>query len=394
MKRKMISIFLVCLLVLSGCGKEEATQEQDIVISNEEEGARYEKTELPLPDSLMLENVDGSDYIGNDFDGFVSDLQGRPALYYLTFTIESEEYLATITRWMLTEDGNDWIEEDLCENSLSEFLNQKHEQVEWKRFTIDQFRRGDDGSLYAIFTYMIKETIEENEEKTEMETQKYSVLQIDEENDRVFEIPLADFIYSAEERYRMDDDMPEGLDFTDYHIFEDGNLLFIYMESGGEYGKIIDGETGQTLTELGNIVNGRKSFTFGESEIIFFSNDIMQFQVLSTPELEEDNTFGAELGEDVLGKEWHYYMNPDTWELYLCNETGVYSAVSYADSDEVECLTTNTDLTDLEALSMGDGNILDFFVGQENDFYVCLIEQTEEYGRTTAQFRMLHYQKE
>ncbi len=396
--RKLLTAFLICAVVLCSCGKEEPLQEpeQNIVITEEEESERYEAVEIYMPDSLQPENAEGTDYAGDEFSGVVSDPQGKPAVYYNNFSIEGEEYFETLTRWTLTE-ANDWKQDELCENSLSEFLNQKYEQIGWKWFKLNQFRRGDDGSLYGIFTYCVKEVSkgEEGEESvdTEMETQKYSVLQIDEENDQIFEIPLVDFVHTQEVKFRLEEDFASGIDLTNYHIFEDGNVLLIYTESGGEYGKIVDGETGQTLTELGNIVNGRKRFAFGESEIIFFSSENKQFRVLGIPELTEDNTFGSQLSEEVSGKEWHYYTNPDTWELFLCNETGVYSAVSYLDSDDMVCLTQNTDLSELSQVTMGEENILNFMMGEDSGFYICLTSPSQEYGVEANKYRLLYYKK-
>lgn len=389
MRRKLLGILLAVLMVLAGCGKEEVKTDGQLSVTDDENQIKYELVELPLPDSLMPENSQGSDYIGNDFQGFVSDLQGDPAVYYSTFSLENEEYDAAITRWTLTE-GNDWEDEDLCENSLSDFLNRKYEQVEWKRFSLDKFRRGDDGSLYAVLTYYIKEKKEENGETSDYETQRFSVLEIDEENDRVFEIPINDISYSVEEDGRFRGEEMTGIDFTNYHAFEDGSILLIYAESGSENGKIIDGETGQTIQELGNIVNGRRRFAFGESELVFFSNDSMKFQVLSMPDLEDQSTFGSQLNQEVIGKDWFFSVNPDTWELFLCNETGVYQAVSYQDADDVQCLTSNTDMS---ALTEGGGMICDFYMAEEQDFYVCLQETMEEYGEESSYYRIFHYRK-
>ncbi len=397
-KRRLLAVCLIASFVLCSCGKDDPVQEQNITITDEEEDGRYEAVEIEMPDPLRPENAQGSDYAGDDFSGVVSDLQGRPAIYYDTFSIEGEEYFATLTRWTLME-TNDWKQEELCENSLSEFLNQKYEQIGWKWFKLNQFCRGDDGSLYGIFTYCVKEMAKggEGEESvdTEMETQRYSVLQIDEENDQIFEIPLADFVHTQEVRFRLEEDTASGIDFTDYHIFEDGNILLIYTESGGEYGKLVDGETGQTLQELGNIVNGRKRFAFGENELIFFSGENNQFRVLSIPDLTEDNVFGSQLSEEVTSKEWQYYTNPDTWELFLCNETGVYSAVSYLDSDEVSCLTDHTDLSQLSSVAMDEEHILNFLVGEDTDFYICLTGpwESQEIGLKASQYRLIYYKK-
>lgn len=392
-KKKLVCVGMICIMALSGCGGSIAQKEnQEMNLAQKEEEARYEMAELTIPDSLMAENAQGSDYIGDSFEGFVSDLQGKPAVYYSNISLEGEEYFSTITRWTL--DGNNWQEDLLCENSFSEFLNQKYEQTSWKRCQLGKFRRGDNGSLYGVFSYYVTESSEEDGEVTEKKTEKYSILEIDEENDRIFEIPLMDMESVATEETgfgRRSEEDTIGIDIRDYHAFEDGNILIVYSESGGEYGRIIDGETGYTAKELGNIVNGRRKFAFGESEIVFFSNDVMKFRVLSVPDLEEQNVFGAQLSEEVIGKDWFYYVNPDTWEMFLCNETGVYEALNYQDSDDVECISGNADL---EGLLAEGGQILDFFMGEEEDFYLCLYETTEEYGVESNQYRMVHYVKE
>lgn len=392
MKKGMVCIFLVCILVLSACGEDVSDrEEQEIVMPAETNAVHYDMKEMSLPEALETGRKGEPGYIGDSFRGFVGDLQNQPAVYACSFMFEGEEYLADITRWTWKENGG-CKEENLCQNSLSEFLNEKYEQVEWKRFTLDQFCRGDDGSLYGIFTYYIDENIESDGEFKEMVTQVFSVLQIDEENDQIFEISLPDFTYSTEADYNLlFDDVPSGREFTAYHVFEDGRILFIYTEDGGECGKIVDGETGEILEDLGNIINGRRRFAFGESELIYFSKDDSLFHVLSVPELQDDNTFGSQLGEDVIGKDWHFYTNPDTWELFLCNETGVYSVVSYLDSDETECLTKKTSPQALEPLSGGDGELLDFFVDSEGEIYLCIVERDID---KTNYYRMVHYEKE
>lgn len=391
MYKRLVSVCLIFVLILSGCGSEAPeTEEQDMEIPVQGENVSYEMEALFLPNELPDEYGEESDDDQN-FRGFVADLQGKPAMYASSFLIENDEYLAEITRWTLKE-NNDWKEEVLCQNSFSEFLNTKYEQAKWKRFTLDNFHRGDDGSLYAIFTYYVKDVSEVDGESVDMETQILSILQIDEENDQIFETPLPDFTYSEQAERSFLDDVSIAREFTNYHVFEDGKIVFIYTDSGGEFGRIVDGETGEIVKDLGNIVNGRRRFIFGESEIIFFSNEEKKFRVLSLPGLEEDNVFGTGLNEDVIGKDWYLYTNTETWEVFICNETGIYSVLSYQDSDEVECLTANSDMQDLTSLSEKEGTILDFFVGPEEDFYICVSELTEvEENDFMQQRRVLHY---
>lgn len=386
MKRKIFSILFVCMFVLSACGKEDVAEEEQNV-EEREVVPPYELRELSLPDSLMSENVQGSDYIGNDFNGFVADIQGKPAVYYSSFSFEDEDYVASITRWTL-DDKENWNSEELCQNSLSEFLNQKFEQVSWKRCHLNNFRRGDNGNLYAVFTYYIKQNVDMGEESAEMLVEKYCILEIDEENDSIFEIPLEIGPSPYEDTGMGWETDVEWI--SDYHIFEDGSILILSSDNGGGYGYLIDGESGKVSDEIGNVVSGKRRFVFGEGEIIFYSNSSKRFQVLDIPGMAEANTFGSQLGEDVLGRDWYFYMDPDTWELFMCNKSGVYRAVSYQTSDEVECLTEKTNMSEIEQT---DSEILDFFVGEDEDFYICMMETLEEFGMQYNRYRIVHYVK-
>lgn len=385
-RKKIIGILLVCAMVLSACGGEQ-TEENEQSIQVEEKQTRYEWKELSLPESLMTENAQGSDYIGNDFSGFVSDLQGGPAVYYSNFSIENEEYTAAITRCALDEKKN-WESEELCENSLSDFLNQKYEQVSWLRCRIQNFSRGDNGNLYAVFVYNVKQDVVVEEETSEMIAEKYSLLEIDEENDSLYEIPL-EIAPPLQEDTGGWEETVEWI--SDYHVFEDGSILVLTSDNGGNYGYLIDGESGKISEEVGNIVTGKRRFAFAESEVVFFSNNSNTFEVLGIPGLQRDNAFGSKLGEDVIGKDWYFYVDPDTWDVYMCNTGGVYKAASYQNSDEVECLTENTDM---EELTKDSSDILDFFVGPEEEFYICMVQTVEEYGVEERQFRILEYEKE
>lgn len=384
--KRLVSMLLICVLALSACGKQETEDDGETQLQVKETVAPYQVKELSLPDPLMADNIEGSDYIGNDFNGFVADTQDKPAIYYSNFSFESEEYVSTISRWSLDEDGN-WNVKELCENSLSEFLNQKYEQLEWVSSRLGNFRRGDNGSLYAVFTYYLKEIKEIEGEETEMLRQKYSILEIDEENDSIFEVPLEiGPAAQVAKGYNLDVEW-----ISDYHIFEDGSVFILSSDSGGGYGYLVDGETGQVTDEVGNVVTGKRRFAFGESEIIFYSNEKKLFQVLDFPELGEQNTFGSKLDDSVMGKEWYFYINPGTWQLYLCNKGGVYRAAGYQNSDDMEWLTEKTDMSEVEQT---DSEILDFFVGPDEDFYICMMESTEEFGQEYKQYRIVHYVKE
>lgn len=229
----------------------------------------------------------------------MADLQGKPAVYSSDFTLEDDEYNATISRWTLDEKGN-WESDELCDVSLSEFLNNKYEQKEWTRCKVQNFRRGDNGNLYAVFVYYEKADIEVNGEVTDGIAEKYSILEIDEENDSVYEIPL-----EAAPAVKEDFGKREAWEvdwITDYHVYEDGNILLICGESGGGYGYYIDGETGKTLNDLGSVISSKTRFAYGESELIFYSKGLKSFQVLGIPDLEEQNKFAVLLAMTCLEK--------------------------------------------------------------------------------------------
>lgn len=387
MRRKLISIALACALVLGGCGNSETEKKEQTDVSKVKEEVRYESNEMSLPDLLQTENASNMDYLGNSFDGFVADLQGKPAVYSSDITLEDEEYNAAINRWTLDEKGN-WETDQLCDVSLSEFLNNRYEQKEWMRCKIQNFRRGDNGNLYAIFVYYEKADIEVNGEVTDGVAEKYSILEMDEENDSVYEIPLEVAPQVRDDFGRRDSVEVDWI--TDYHIYEDGNILLICGESGGGYGYYIDGETGKILNDLGSVISSKTRFAYGESEMMYYSKALKSFEVLSIPDLEEQNKFGENLGEDVLGKEWYFYMDPDTWQLYMFNGESVYRVPNYQSGQEIDSITS---ATTFDNLSEGRATVMDFFVGENEDIYICLVETTEEYGMESSTYRMVHYTK-
>lgn len=387
MRRKLISIALACALVLGGCGNSETEKKEQTDVSKVKEEVRYESNEMSLPDLLQTENASNMDYLGNSFDGFVADLQGKPAVYSSDITLEDEEYNAAINRWTLDEKGN-WETDQLCDVSLSEFLNNRYEQKEWMRCKIQNFRRGDNGNLYAIFVYYEKADIEVNGEVTDGVAEKYSILEMDEENDSVYEIPLEVAPQVREDFGRRDSVEVDWI--TDYHIYEDGNILLICGESGGGYGYYIDGETGKILNDLGSVISSKTRFAYGESEMMYYSKALKSFEVLSIPDLEEQNKFGENLGEDVLGKEWYFYMDPDTWQLYMFNGESVYRVPNYQSGQEIDSITS---ATTFDNLAEGRATVMDFFVGENEDIYICLVETTEEYGMESSTYRMVHYTK-
>lgn len=387
MRRKLISIALACALVLGGCGNSETEKKEQTDVSKVKEEVRYESNEMSLPDLLQTENTSNMDYLGNSFDGFVADLQGKPAVYSSDITLEDEEYNAAINRWTLDEKSN-WETDQLCDVSLSEFLNNRYEQKEWMRCKIQNFRRGDNGNLYAIFVYYEKADIEVNGEVTDGVAEKYSILEMDEENDSVYEIPLEVAPQVREDFGRRDSVEVDWI--TDYHIYEDGNILLICGESGGGYGYYIDGETGKILNDLGSVISSKTRFAYGESEMMYYSKALKSFEVLSIPDLEEQNKFGENLGEDVLGKEWYFYMDPDTWQLYMFNGESVYRVPNYQSGQEIDSITS---ATTFDNLAEGRATVMDFFVGENEDIYICLVETTEEYGMESSTYRMVHYTK-
>ena len=65
MKKKFLGILLACVMVLSACGKETKESEKQ-TLQVEEEGTRYTMEEVSLPDPLISENSEGSDYESDD----------------------------------------------------------------------------------------------------------------------------------------------------------------------------------------------------------------------------------------------------------------------------------------------------------------------------------------
>ena len=143
-------------------------------------------------------------------------------------------------------------------------------------------------------------------------------------------------------------------------------------------------------TDLGSVISSKTRFAYGESEMMYYSKALKSFEVLSIPDLEEQNKFGENLGEDVLGKEWYFYMDPDTWQLYMFKGESVYRVPNYQSGQEIDSITS---ATTFDNLAEGRATVMDFFVGENEDIYICLVETTEEYGMESSTYRMVHYTK-
>ena len=52
-----------------------------------------------------------------------------------------------------------------------------------------------------------------------------------------------------------------------------------------------------------------------------------------------------------------------------------------------------TSATTFDDLAQGQATVMDFFVGDNEDYYICLVETTEEYGQESSSYRMIHYTK-
>ena len=52
-----------------------------------------------------------------------------------------------------------------------------------------------------------------------------------------------------------------------------------------------------------------------------------------------------------------------------------------------------TSATTFDELAQGQATVMDFFVGDNEDYYICLVETTEEYGMESSSYRMVHYTK-
>ena len=83
-------------------------------------------------------------------------------------------------------------------------------------------------------------------------------------------------------------------------------------------------------------------------------------------------------------------MDPDTWQLYMFNGESVYRVPNYQSGQEIDSITS---ATTFDNLSEGRATVMDFFVGENEDIYICLVETTEEYGMESSTYRMVHYTK-
>lgn len=384
MRRRFLCMALICAMAFTACGEEETSNNTQIV-KQEENEIKYELIQVTLPDAFAPDNMVNSfgEPTANNNVGFVADVQGNPAVYQCNMSFEGEEYNTSITRYTLNAKGKDWETEDLCNESLSKFLNAQYEKKEWKRCEISDFKRGDNGNLYCVFTYYVPE----EEDGEEVMMPYVSILEVDEDNDKLFEIPLQDIKFQSQKDRRPGADWQQQMSLlADYHAMEDGQIL-VTLDSMQSI--LVDGESGKTLAEVGSLMSERKANAYGEGEMIFYSSADNAFEVVDIENGEKENEFGKSLGDDELAKDWNLFMNADTWELYAFNGSQIYKTTSYQDADEFETLTGDADMAEV----VGMGTVLDFFVDEEEGFYII----TREMGMTdeaqVSDYKIMHLKK-
>ncbi len=361
MKKLWVVFLLAVVMSLTGCGEEKGESQPSR--KPEEQTAEYRQDDfVTLPDegmyhqdNLLVTNIE-------------RDMSGRPALYMMEGGLdESEEPYAQIIRYSLSEQG-EWDMNMICAESLTKRVK----RTDGRAFALPYICRGDDGNLYALLQ-IGGITEEDNGQQYEMPEEEdtaapeYSVLQLDEEKDSFYEVPL--------QTDSGGDDEAEGSQGSDkvnqFHVMEDGSPFLVF---GAGKAVFFDSETGAvTSTETVTDRAFEKNVGFGEQEFIYYSSASKLFQVMDKDNMTVRTTFGQEIEESDRGKDWYFDTHTDDWLMYAFNLSGLYQIGEQGKKMTISALSEYGSFDGLNGAT-----IYDVLVDEQENVYVLIRRQAED----------------
>ncbi len=280
---------------------------------------------------------------------------------------ESDEPYAQIIRYSLSEQG-EWDMNMLCAESLTKRVK----RTDGRAFALPYICRGDDGNLYALL--QIGGITEEDNgqqyeppEEEDTAAPEYSVLQLDEEKDSFYEVPL--------QTDNGGDDETEGNKGSDkvnqFHVMEDGSPFLVF---GAGKAVFFDAETGAvTSTETVTDRAFEKNVGFGEQEFIYYSSASKLFQVMDKDNMTVRTTFGQEIEESDRGKDWYFDTHTDDWLMYAFNMSGLYQIGEQGKKMTISALSEYGSFDGLNGAT-----IYDVLVDEQENVYVLIRRQAED----------------
>lgn len=347
----------MCLaaVLLCACGQEE---KKDTQLQKTEKTLVYEETDyFTLPDEDII-SPEGM----LEISMLQRDREGRLAMYIPGNGMDEGEFFGQITEYALTSDG-EWEQKEICAKSITKRVN-KILKTNWT-YTIPYVVRGDDGELYALLQQDWPE-YEEHAEGDETLSTRYSVLQLDEESDRFYEVSL-----------RLDDTSLEGIDtsskmLTKFHVLEDGTLFFVF---GNRTAIQFDADNGSPLAVCETIPDDAfaKNVCYGDKGVVYYSSSKKLLGLLDLETMTVSQMFGEELDESSRKREWYYDTHTEDWSMYGFNMSGLYTIRQSGNKASIQRVSREGAFQSLEETTLYDVQVDD-----NKNVYVLTRRRPEE----------------
>ena len=301
--KRIICTFIISAVMLAGCGKTDAQPSQPMAAP--ETVTQYEETDFTvLPD----EGFYFQDTL--NVTALERNLEGNPAMYCMEGGVDDTgEPYAQVLEYSLVQEG-EWEMKVIGQNSLAKRVKRAEKVGNVDIFIMPFIVRGDDGNLYAL----LQTGQQQDSGGTNYE---YSVLQLEEETDSFYEVPL-----------RMASDTDGGTDYSKedvikFHVMEDGTPMLVFRS-----GAMIqfDPDSGAQTAVYSTVPDNalEKNVGYGEREFIYYSATAKMLGILDMDTMTVAGHFGEEIDEEYRGREWCFDTNTEEWQMYAFNTSGIY----------------------------------------------------------------------
>lgn len=354
-KKKWISgVLLSCLMgvLLCACGEEDNTP---VALPKQQGTVNYEETDFAvLPDESIVSP-----------EGMLTtstlqrDREGRLAMYIPEQGMDEGEPYQQVTEYVLGKDGN-WERKDICAKSLTKRVFKSKES--WI-YSMPYVIRGDDGELYVLLQMEWPDVEGDSEE--DVRATRYSVLQLDEEQDEFYEVSI-----------RLDDRSLSEIDTSAgalkmFHVLEDGTLFFAF---GNRNAVQFDADSGAPVAVCENVPDNALvgNVGYGDKQFVFYSTSNKFLNILDLDSMTVVNTFGEEIQEDYRKREWYYDTHAEDGSIFGFNTSGLYSIRLAGKKVTVQKISRDSSFD-----SLADATIYDVLVDDEKNIYILIRKRPE-----------------
>lgn len=359
MKKSICMMFFAGMMgiALCGCGEEEG----NAAVSTQPETVKYEETDFAVLPDESITTPEGMLTVNT----LQRDREDRVAMYVPEMGMEDGEYYQQVTEYALDQNGN-WERKNICEKSLTKrVIKQGGSWINSIPYVI----RGDDGELYALLQMewpvtVGEEPTEEDEESTP--SVRYSVLQLDEEQDQFYEVSLR-----LEDRSLSEVDTSPAM-LKKFHVMEDGTLFFVF---GNRSAVQFDADSGAPVAVCENIPDNAfaQNVCYGDKQFVFYSLSNKLLNILDLDTMTITKTFGEDVPEDDRKKEWCFDTHTNDWNMFGFNLSGLYSIRPVGKNVSIQKLSRDGSFDKLE-----DATIYDIQVDEEKNVYILLRKRPDD----------------